>query len=220
MDRPLLLVAPTLSEYTLVRAAVADRLAEGELQLAACGMGPACAAALCQQLEKAGWSGCMALIGWAGGLSSDLDTGDSVLADAALDTRGQRAPCTVVPLPGLAAGTLLSTPAPLLIPQAKRAAQSCGALAVEMEAYTLAAWACAHHLPFIHARVILDAAGEALPDLGDALDAFGRVRPGRLARRALAQPRLAFELLRLARRLKALEPRLGALARAILELKT
>ncbi len=50
-------------------------------------------------------------------------------------------------------------------PQAKRDAQRSGALAVEMEAYPLAAWAAAHRLLFIHARVILDAVDESLPDL-------------------------------------------------------
>ena len=218
MHQPLLLLAPTLSEYAPVRAALADRLANGELQLAAFGIGQSCATTLCERLESTGWSGRMALIGWAGGLCSDLTAGDVVLANAALNVQGQSTPCMAVSLPGARVGALLSVPAPLLTPQAKRTAQSCGALAVEMEAYPLAAWAWAHDLSFIHARVILDTVGETWPDLGDALDVLGRVRPGRLATRLLARPRLALDLLRFARRMKGLDPILGALALAISDL--
>ena len=215
LPRPLLLITPTLSEYTAVRTAVTDWLADGKLQLAMCGMGPACAAALCQQLERSGWLGNMALIGWAGGLCPNLAAGDSVLADAAMNIHGQRVPLAPPNLPGTKVGALLTTPAPLLTQQAKKAVQKSNALAVEMEAYPLAVWAAAHNLPFVHARVILDAANEALPDLGDALDAFGRVRPGRLAQRLLAQPPMTLDLLRLAHRAKKLEPNLQALARAV-----
>jgi hypothetical protein len=215
MHRPFLLLAPTLSESAPIRAAVADGLARGELELSVCGIGQMCATSLCERLDRTGWLGCIALIGWAGGLRPDLAAGDIVLADAALNAQGQCAPCTPVSLPGARVGALLSVPAPLLTPQAKRTATSCGALAVEMEAYPLAAWACAHHLPFIHARVILDTVNEALPDLGDALDAVGRVRPGRLAARLLARPGLALDVLHFVRRMKRLDPILGMLAHVI-----
>jgi len=212
----LLLITPTFSEYAAARAALADMLAEGELELQVCGMGQACAAALCRWLaERACDLRGLALIGWAGGLHPDLTAGDIVLADAALNTEGQRAPCSVVNLPGARVGALLSVSAPLLTPQAKQAASSSDALAVEMEAYPLAVWAEAHNLPFVHVRVVLDPVNEALPDLGDALDACGRVRPGRLALRLLTHPRLALNLLRLARRMRELDPVLGALARAV-----
>jgi nucleoside phosphorylase len=212
----LLLITPTFSEYTPARAAVADVLTGSELELKVCGMGQASAMALCQRLAgRTGELRGLALIGWAGGLQRDLAAGDIVLADAALDAEGQRAPCSMANLPGARVGALLSVSAPLLTPQAKQAAASSGALAVEMEAYPLAAWAWAHDLPFIHARVILDPVSEALPDLGDALDAFGRVRPGRLASRLLTQPQLILDLLRLARRMRELGPVLSALARTI-----
>ncbi len=211
--QPFLLIAPTLPEYSAIRAAVAERLVN-DAQVVLCGMGPARATALCQQLEKSGWVGSMALIGWAGGLRPNLAAGDSVLADAAINIHGQRLSLAPPNLPGQV-GALLSVAAPLLTQQAKKAVQESNALAVEMEAFPLAAWAAAHKLPFVHARVILDAAHESLPDLGDALDAFGRVRPGRLIQRLAAQPRVALDLLRLTQRVKKLEPKLKALARAV-----
>ena len=89
-----------------------DWSADGKLQLAICDMGLACAAALCQQLERSGWLENMALIGWAGGLCPNLATGDSVLADAAMNIHGQRVSLVPPNLPGTKVGALLSAPAP------------------------------------------------------------------------------------------------------------
>ena len=89
MMTPFLLLAPTLSESAPIRAAVADGLARGELELSVCGIGQMCATSLCERLDRTGWLGCIALIGWAGGLRLDLAAGDVVLADAALNVLGQ-----------------------------------------------------------------------------------------------------------------------------------
>jgi len=212
---PVLLVTPTSSEYEAVRAAIGERLAPGRLALVRCGMGMDAAAALCRRLEDAGWSGTLALLGWAGGLSPDLAAGDCVIADAALDREGHHVLLAAPDLSGVTAGPVLCVPEPLATPQAKRDGQRSGALAVEMEAYPLAAWTAARSLPFIHARVILDAVDEDLPDLGDALDAQGRVHPGRMVRRLLAHPRTIFNVLWMARRVRELGPVLGWLARAV-----
>jgi nucleoside phosphorylase len=212
----LLLVAPTVPESELVRATVGDLLADGRLEIDVCGMGPASATALCQRLKSRTrpLQG-LALVGWAGGLSPDLDAGDVVLAGTAVNEQGARVPCTVIELPGARVGAVLTVPAPLLTPQAKSSAWDSGALAVEMEAYPLAAWAWARGLPFVHARVILDPVGEDLPDLGDALDRLGRVRWGRLLRRMLSEPSLAVALYRLMRRNQVVGPVLGQVARAV-----
>jgi nucleoside phosphorylase len=215
---PLLLVAPTIPESALVRAAVADLLADGGLEIEVCGMGPASATALCQRLEaRTRPLGGLALVGWAGGLSPDLAVGDVVLAYASVDGQGVRVPCTVIELPGAKVGALLTASEPLLTPQAKSDAWKGGALAVEMEAYPLAEWARERGLPFVHARVILDPVGEDLPDLGDALDLLGRVRWGRLVRRLLSRPSLIVALYRLMRRNQAIGPVLGGVARSVVE---
>jgi nucleoside phosphorylase len=212
---PHLLIAPSLSEYRTVRASVANRLADGSVQVVQCGIGPARATPLCRHLENSGWTGTMALIGWAGGLCSDLRAGDLVLADAAVEIHGGRVLLEPNALPCARVGALLCVSAPLLTQRAKSAVQDHGALAVEMEAYPLAAWAAAHEVPFLHARVILDAVHETLPDLGDALDVWGRVHFIRLARRLLSRPELMLNFVTLARRVRELDPHLAALARAV-----
>jgi nucleoside phosphorylase len=214
---PLLLITPTSSEYKPVKSAVAEWLAEGQVQLEMCGIGPGCAEAFAQRLDEAGPLGGLALLGWAGGLRPELAAGDIVLAEMALDASGQRAPCTALHLPRARSGTLLTVGEPLLTPEAKRAAQSSGALAVEMEAYPLAAWAAAHEVAFVHARVILDSMDDALPSLDDALDRYGRVLSRRLIGLLLAQPHLIMELWPMMQRLRLLKPTLGALAIAIVE---
>jgi len=215
MARPYLLIAPTYSEYRTIRAAVADRLAGGWLRLALCGVGPARAAALCRRLERADWSGGLALVGWAGGLAPGLAAGDVVMADAAVDGGGQRLPLAPAHLCGTWAGPLLCVDTPVVSHAQKRAARATGAVAVEMEAYPIAAWAAKRGLHFVHARVILDTVEDTLPDLDGALDVLGRPVVGRLARRLLAQPGLLPSLWHLARRVAQCEPVLRGLARAV-----
>jgi hypothetical protein len=213
-------VAPTLAEQALVRAG-AQYAFPGQIQVLACGIGPEAAAAFARRLEA--WPErpkSLALIGWAGGLSPDLAPGDVVLADRALDEQGEPVPCSVMNLPGAKTGALLTVSAPLLTPLAKQrrldsAAHASDLLAVEMEAYPLAQWAWQRQAPFVHARVILDAADEALPDLVDALDRLGRIRPGRLARRLLQRPGLSIALFRLVLRAQRLGPILTRVSHAM-----
>jgi uridine phosphorylase len=214
--RPFLLITPTTSEYAPVKAAVARWLSGGQVQLEMCGIGPDRAGAFAGRLDRSGpWRG-LALIGWAGGLRAELAAGDTVVADVALDSDGRQAPCTAVDLPGARRGALLTVREPFLTPGDKRAAQRTGALAVEMEAYPLAAWAAEQTMPFVHARVILDAVDETVPTMDDAMDPFGRIKPVRLARLLLARPHLATEMWSMAQRLRLFRPTLGVLARGIL----
>jgi len=181
-----------------------------------CGMGPERAEALCRRLEtRVPPVASLALVGWAGGLDAGLAAGDILLANAALDSQGHRAPCTTLAVPGAMTGPMLTLPTPLLTPAQKDAWRASGAMAVEMEAYPLAAWAAARGLRFVHARVILDAPGETVPDLADTLDDFGRMRLGRLAVRLVAQPARIPSWLRFAQRAKTLAPVLAGLARLV-----
>lgn len=212
---PILLIAPTRPEYVTIRGAVVDLVDAGVVQLVLCGIGLERATALCRRLESAGWNGRLILLGWAGGLSPDLAAGDIVVADATVNCHGDCIDLAPLEVAGARIGALLSVPAPLSTPQDKRNAAKSGALAVEMEAYPLAAWAAARGIPFAHARVILDPVDEALPDLADALDAFGGVLPLRLARWCLTRPQEVPNLLGLARRVRQLGPGLRVLARAV-----
>jgi nucleoside phosphorylase len=213
-----LIVAPMASEYAAVRAGVRSLLASGALEVRMCGIGPERAAAFCRGLEdRVDWS-CLALLGWAGGLAPELSAGDAILADAVLAPDAPPLACPpprAIALAGVRVGPMLTVAQALFTPAAKRGARETGALAVEMEAYPLAAWAAARGLPFVHARVILDAVEEPLPDLGGALDAFGRPRLSYLLRRVSQRPALVPELWRLGRRGRALRPRLSALARDV-----
>ncbi|NLF03140.1 MAG: hypothetical protein GX601_19425 [Anaerolineales bacterium] len=211
-----LLVAPTRNELAAARAGVADLPARRRIETLAFGMGLASAAALCRSLDaRAQLPSALALIGWAGGLSPTLAAGEGLLADAAFNPQGRRAPCVVAPLAGARVGPMLTVPAPLRTPEDKRTAGRCGALAVEMEAYPLAVWAAERGVPFVHVRVILDPLDEALPEVGDALDPRGRVRVGALARQLIRQPQQAAVLGRLVRHTRALSPALREAARAL-----
>ena len=121
----------------------------------------------------------LALLGWAGGLRDDLAVGDIVIADRALSAGRSDVNCLAPALPGTARvhrGPVLTADHVVAAPAAKRSAAACGALAVEMEAYPLAAWAAQHAVPFVHGRVILDTVEDALPALDGVLDGYGRLQ--------------------------------------------
>jgi nucleoside phosphorylase len=208
---PAIMVAPTREEWRVLRRALAPELAAGKLRLEECGVGPENAAALCRRLEDEGWRGSLFLAGWAGGLSADLAAGSVVLARSALSLDGPPHACQQRHLPGARVGDILTVSRALYTPEEKRRATATGALAVEMEAYPIAAWAEAQGLPFIHARVVLDAADERLPDLSHVVDESGRLRWLALGR----HPSLLLELARLYTRLRRLNPILARLARQL-----
>ena len=218
MNPGIILIAPTRQEYAVVRAAVRDLSSAGAVEVVSCGMGPASATAFCGTFDaRAHTLRGLALVGWAGGISPALAAGDIAVADEALGSRGQSAPCTIIRLPGAAVGPMLTVSEPVVGPEAKAELWDGRLLAVEMEAYPLAAWAREHSLPFVHARVILDPADEALPDLSDVLDSRGQPRWGQLARRLARRPSLVVDLLRLARRAGAVNPVLGELVRSVVQ---
>jgi len=213
---PLILVTPTISEYQAVRPHIAGLKTAGALETMMCGIGPGRASALCRRLDErqpppAG----LALVGVAGGLDTTLAAGDVVIASAAWDEEGRRAPCTVILLTGAAVGPVLTVSRALYTPVEKAAARDSGALAVEMEAYPLAAWAAERGVPFVHGRVILDPFDEPLPDLGNVIDEYGRVRPAGLLRHVFAHPSHAASLVQLLHRTQAVGPALARLAQAV-----
>jgi nucleoside phosphorylase len=211
----ILLVTPTPLEYGAVRAAILDWIMDGSVRLERCGIGPEQARDYCQRLNDRLNFHWLVLIGYAGGLSQDLQPGDLILADTALASGQPQIACTTLSIPGAVIGPVLTVPKLLATPESKYAALPRGAVAVEMEAYSLAAWARIHNLPFVHARVILDGADEHVPDLGSSLDPFGHPRIVQLLFLLLKRPPLAPQLLSFAWRVNSLKPRLGACARAV-----
>ncbi len=194
-----------------------------------CGMGENQAAAFCQKLDTQLISS-VTLVGWAGGLVPELGAGAVVCADAAVREGQPTLACQVLSLAGSRVGPVLTVPKALFSPAEKRRAHAvsgalppaggddtlpgtsiqgwCGApegaaLAVEMEAYPIARWAQQRGIPFYHVRMILDTVDEALPTVGG---------DEALLKQVARMPGLMVELWRLSRRVRALNPRLAALA--------
>lgn len=210
----LLIVAPTALEFAAVQKGLAGRTGREPDRLMMCGVGEQQSSRFCQKLDLAP-PGCLVLIGWGGGLEASLAAGDVVCADVALREGQPRLPCKVVPIPNARTGPILTAPRALITPAEKRAAQASGALAVEMEAYPLAAWANRRGIPFIHARVILDTVDETLPDLGQGLDSSGQIRLAPLLKILARRPGLLPELWQLNQRVRSLN---AVLARVMAEI--
>jgi hypothetical protein len=201
-----LILTPTSLEYAAVKKAL-----PGTIQLRQCGVGEQQSGLFCQCLPET--PACLVLIGWAGGLAPHLAIGDIVCANLVLREGQPPLPCTPLPLQGVHTGPILTVPQALLTLAEKRQAyQASGALAVEMEAYPIAAWAQQRDIPFVHLRVISDRRDESLPDLGAGLDASGRVHLLPLLQKLMRQPALIATLWHLNRRLQSLNPILATLA--------
>ena len=206
-----LVVAPTPMEYAAVHKALKKAQLEHKIQLVCCGMGEANATRLCQGLDP-GEVSCLVLLGWAGGLVPGLPVGARVCADRALHAGAPPLACLPLPLAACRTGAMLTSPVALITPQEKQAALPGGALAVEMEAYPLAAWATRLGIPFIHARIILDPLEEALYDTASFMDSSGQLRVGSLLKTTIQHPGWLVPMARLIRRVRALDPLLGNLA--------
>lgn len=205
------LASPTGIEFAALQRGLILARKNPLVRLMRCGVGEAQAAEFCRQLEGLPING-LALLGWAGGLRADLKAGHVVLATQALREGRPAVECRLLDLPGAILGPILTVPTALLTAQEKIDAQASGALAVEMEAYPLAEWAARRGLPFLHARVILDAFDESLPDIGPGLDASGNVKVGPFLRQLIRQPKMLVELGRLSGRVRQVGPALQNLA--------
>ena len=196
-------------------------LPDGSL-LAVSGMGFEAAERDARALIDAG-CGALASWGFAGGLDPRVSPG-TVVVPARLMTNG--APDLDVSsawrtrilasIPAAVSGSLLTSRRALASTAEKHTAfLDSGAVAVDMESYSVAAVAKARGLPFIAVRVVVDGAGDEVPPaLLDVAGTHGRLAIGRLVMRLLASPRSLSPLLALARRFKVARRSLRAAARA------
>ena len=181
-------------------------------------------------------------VGFAGGLQTSLATGDAVLPLQILATRAgaenasPHAPAGIIPDASLAyhaaeaateagltphRGTLLSVTEMVSHAVTKqRLGERFGAVAVDMESYSIGQVAAAQHLPFMVLRTIFDTQADEVPfQAGRFTSADGALQPMRLlayvARhpRALAQVPLAWRKVRIAGR--GLESWLGHFLRRL-----
>jgi adenosylhomocysteine nucleosidase len=145
--------------------------------------------------------------GLCGGLEPELRLGDIVVGNA---VNGEP-----VPQPGCRGefllGPVISVDAVAGTVAEKRRLRSYGAIAVEMEAATVAAAARQAGRPFYCVKVVSDTAEEEFAlDLNAARDAAGRFRVPALLRQALCRPRTRLpELIRLRHRATLASRKLG-----------
>jgi nucleoside phosphorylase len=221
-----LVLAPTAIEYTAVQKGLKKALTKGRVRLLRCGVGERQSALVCQKIDQGlafskGQAicrdsiACLILLGWAGGIAPHLAVGEVVCADSALREGQPSLRFDTLPIQNARIGPVLTAPAALLTPREKSAAQASGALAVEMEAYPLAAWAKDRGLPFMHARVIMDTVDETLPDFGPGLNQSGLVRLPAFLKRLTLHPALIRDLWWLTGRIRALNPALEKLAQEV-----
>lgn len=195
-------------------ASPAGRLWQGQLHdqpvlLLQCGIGAARAcqavAWLCQYIELAG----VLSVGFAGGLQVDLTTGDALLCTRLLAEETEEV--TFTPDARLAhiaamaiaqttvvsyAGPLLSTTSVIGYAAVKQViGRLSGALAVDMESYSIGQTARQHAVPFAVLRTIFDTANEdfTLPAAG-CTTAMGDLQPSKLAGCLVAQPWLCLKM--------------------------
>lgn len=222
----ILIVTPTAAEYAAVNSGLNKNPDREGLSLERCGVGMQQASAFCATIDARSIN-CLVLLGWAGGLSPELNPGEIVLGKHALLAGEPPMACTIptgiqenldrAGIGKVRTGDMITTLRVLATPEAKQGAQQMAALAVEMEAYPLATWANTNGLPFVHARVILDTVHESLPEVGDSLDEFGRPRIIPILARVFRHPALIGQVWWLALRIRQLNSHLAVLAGALVD---
>ena len=198
-------------------------LADGTL-LAVSGMGGAAAARSAQLLIDAGATA-LASWGMAGGLDPALAAGTIFLPSEVISPDGvsvttarhwrERLGSALATQRPLTHGRLLTSSKAVGSLAAKATLfREMGAAAVDMESLSVAEAAEARQLPFIAVRVIVDSAADALPQaVTAAADTEGHLQIWRLMGALARTPADLAPLIRLARRYRAANRSLAAVAR-------
>jgi len=198
-------------------------LSDGTL-LAVSGMGASAAARSATALVGAGATA-LASWGMAGGLDPALAAGTIFLPDEVISSSGatvatardwrERLASALAARRPVTRGRLLTSRTAVGSPAEKAALfRATGAVAVDMESLAIAEVASTHRLPFIAVRVIVDSAADALPQaVTAAADNEGHLQIWRLVGALARTPADLAPLLRLARRYRAANRSLAAVAR-------
>jgi adenosylhomocysteine nucleosidase len=161
----------------------------------------------------------------AGGLDPALAAGTIFLPDEVISSDGatvatardwrERLAAALAARRPVTRGRLLTSPTAVGSPAEKAALfRATGAVAVDMESLAIAEVANTHRLPFIAVRVIVDSAADALPQaVTAAADNEGHLQIWRLMGALARTPADLAPLLRLARRYRAANRSLAAVAR-------
>lgn len=207
--------------------AVTGRLDRAQLALMVTGDGALRArAGLATLLDNLDVGAVMA-IGFAGGLSPDLEVGNLVLAGRITNGTGTAPPPDpemmrrARQLDGVKEGAVLSQAAIAIDPVAKQrlwqeAAEPDG-LVVDLESASYARCAAERGIPYLVARVVSDGHNEALPlDFNRFRRADGSLHRGRISRHALMHPSLLPELMQLRERVQDCAVRLADFVQGVL----
>lgn len=192
-------------------------LCNQEVLLLQCGMGPERAAQAVLWLGQHDQLAGVLSVGFAGALQAELARGEAILVTKILapcDTPGSaggaahvglRPDARLAHIAAMAVaqtavvshtGTLLSAPTVATPAATKRdLGQRSGALAVDMESYSVGQAAAQHHLPFAVLRTIFDTADEPMTfPVTTCLTPAGALRPWRLVGCLACQPGLWLQL--------------------------
>lgn len=198
-------------------------LPDGTL-VAVTGMGSSAASKGAATLIEAGATA-LASFGMAGGLDPTLSAGAILLPTEVIGVDGKRVATAqgwrdrvtaAVSAHGSVRGGSLLTATRAIGSVADKAElfRDTGAVAVDMESLAVGETAQAHQLPFVAVRVIVDSAGDALPNaVTTAADKEGHLHIWRLIGALALAPNELAPLLRLARRYRAANRSLAAVAR-------
>jgi adenosylhomocysteine nucleosidase len=187
-------------------------------------MGGAAAARSAKALIEAGATA-LASWGMAGGLDPALAAGTIFLPSEVISPDGaalatahdwcERLGAALAAQRPVTTGRLLTSRTAIATPADKATLfRETGAAAVDMESLAVAEVARSHQLPFIAVRVIVDSAADALPQaVTAAADKEGHLQVWRLIGALARTPADLAPLLRLARRYRAANRSLAAVAR-------
>ena len=198
-------------------------LPDGTL-VAITGMGSAAASSGARALIEAGATA-LASWGMAGGLDPNLSAGAILLPSEVVGLDGRvidtepgwrnRLSRAVAAHTPVRSGRLLTTPRAVgSVADKAELFRSTGAAAVDMESAAIGDVANQHQLPFIAVRVVVDSAADVLPRaVTAAADNEGHLQTWRLIGALALAPNELAPLIRLARRYRAANRSLAAIAR-------
>jgi adenosylhomocysteine nucleosidase len=191
--------------------------------VAVSGMGRFAAASAATALVDAGAT---ALVSWglAGGLDPELHAGTICVPSVVVSRDGATfttdrhwrdlLTAAIAARRRVVSGNLLTSDSPIDDIAGKAAAfRETSAVAVDMESSGVASIAATHKLPFIAVRVIVDTAGDALPEAVLTATRLGRVRILRLILGIVRRPSDIAPLIRLAKRYRTAKHALVGVAR-------
>jgi hopanoid-associated phosphorylase len=153
----------------LVGMAFEAKIAAGPGVLVVCRNASSDLEAVAERAARQGYRGIISF-GVAGGLASNLRTGDWVVASHILESQSTRptdaawSSSLLDVIEGASYAPILGVDAPVAEPTVKRDLhRTTGAAAVDMESHVVARLAAAHGLAFAAIRVIVDPADRAIP---------------------------------------------------------